>query len=296
VSAAPPARASAAALLAPSTGPGVRLPRLGAVAAPELRAVDPSAASEVRLPRPGGHYRARVPAAGALAPFTAPELRALACSTGPRFGCCPGGLHRALVPLPLLLTLPSPSFGSPARVASTGPRLVLCPPLRPVPLPRRWRPPPARTSAAAPWCRSRSGPARVSAATLLVSSPSPRFASCLLSRPDAAVCLPPHPSHAPRHRCAPPAQGSRPCSKPRPSFGCRALLASTAPWWSPRVRGLGCRALVASTGPRLAPCPGTSTTPLVDSTGPSFGCRAADALHGPKVRALTPNRARGSRR
>ncbi len=90
---------------------------------------------------------------------------------------------------------------------------------------------------------------------------------------------------------------------PGPSFGCHALVASTAPLMRSTGPRLGCRALLGSTAPELRlPRPGASTGPriaprpvrrfrasaagaLVPSTGPRFAPRPGGW-----------HRARGSRR
>ena len=244
----PPARASAAGALAPSTAPEV-----GALAtiAPKLRLL-------VRWrppPRPGGLQRLKDRAAScpprpsfgcrAAGALHRPELRALACCTGPRLGCravvastapevgalaaiprAADALHGPEARLPRCWRLPPcprfaplvgllwPRFtrrsGAAAAllVTSTGPSFGPCPL---VPLPVRWRLHRALVATAAPEVRA------VTVAALAAST-GPRLAPCLLPRP-----------------CAARARGSR-----------RAL----APLCRCRARALAAAPLMRSTGPR----------------------------------------------
>ncbi len=90
VARAPPARGSAAALLAPSTGSEVCAV---SAAAPLV----PATAPVLRLPRPGGAFTGPR-FAPALAAPPRPRFAPLMRSSGPRFGCCAAGaLHRPKV-------------------------------------------------------------------------------------------------------------------------------------------------------------------------------------------------------
>jgi len=205
-----------------------------------------SSAPEVRLPPPGALYRA----AGA------------------------GALHRARGAAAALVPAPRPRFGCRSLVVSTVPEARLPRPgVSIAPLMRSA--PRARVSAAVPWCRSRSDPARGLRRVCfraLVGSPGPSFAPW-------CRCLS---ATAPEPRAVPLMR----------STGSRiALWLQTAP----EVRAAGAGALhrskVRAAPWRLYRAAGTRHGPELRlphpgaSTGPSFGSRAPVAYRstGPEI-------------
>ena len=337
------------------------LHRAASSGVPPARGSRPGAHHRARASRrvccraPGALYRARGSAAASLGsrrvlvrstgPSAAPWLPllrdarrcALVPLLPPRFAPCLGALHcaRGSATAPLMRST-GPSFGcrrcgwlyraralaAGALVASTGPRFApwrspLGPRLAPCLLPRRWRPPP-RTAPEFRALACCTGPRLGCRA--LVASTAPEVCALSASR-RAADAL-----HPPELRLPRPGASTAPLvlvPAPRPSFGCRALVVSTAPearlpgpgactapelrlpWGPPRARAsaAGCaRALHRAPGglhwpeARAAPC----------SPRPSFGRpgAAAGVLHRPELRLSEfrlpvrsrPPLARGSRR
>jgi len=234
-----------------------------------------AAASELRLPRPraaGGLHGPELRAA--LVASTAPALRALACSTGPRLGCRAAGvLHwaRGSAAAPWW-THGARGAAAAALAASTGPRFAPCS----LPCPGALHH--ARASAAAPWRRY----------CVADAPPRPSFALCLLLRPGSL--------HRPEVRAAPwlppTAQGARRAVSAA-AHDQRRTLAPYSSTQEPRrilahSKGPACRTTMA---PGLAPCPPRRR---VGRCGPRPSAAKAQARGGRQKHA-GPLRGQGAR-